>query len=165
MDASADRSTLDLADIDDEVANLTEEVVLVGEPVGSIIVRVGVEDSHAFEVVRSQKRGRIDSIANHLRVVVHLDRFADLVCAWREVDDGRVDSRGIAAAHARGLPTASVARSNSLVDGGSGVGVSSGICAEVLDNIAENLVAVLTLPHSVLGTIHGTKPESAARRC
>ena len=76
-----------LGEVDDEVANLTEEVVLVNPPVVTVVlVGVGIDDSHALEAGSGLDRGRADGIANKLSVVKLDNGLADDVGTGREVD-------------------------------------------------------------------------------
>ena len=103
--------------IDDEVPNLTEEVVLVGIPVVAVIViHVGIDDCDTLKRWCCLQHWQSDSITNKLRVIVLDDRPADDIGARRKVDESGNDSRRIAS-----LP-ASVARGYSVIDRNSVVG-------------------------------------------
>lgn len=78
--------------INDEVANLAEEVVLIGIPVGPcIIVGVAVHDCDALERWCGFDRRKIDSISDKLGVVQLNQRLADEVGTRRKVDKGWSD--------------------------------------------------------------------------
>lgn len=69
--------------VEDEVANLTEELVLVNVPILAIAsgdVGVRVEQGNPNELVAALDGRRIDGITDELRVVELYDRTADLVC-------------------------------------------------------------------------------------
>lgn len=77
------------SEIDNEVANLTEKVVLIGVPVGtSVSVWVGVNDSHAGEGSSGLENRQVGSITNELRVVVLDDWLGDDIGSRGEVNDG-----------------------------------------------------------------------------
>lgn len=84
--------------VDDEVADLAEEVVLVGEPVdASVSVRVCVNDGHADEASGGLQGWWLGEISDHLRVVVLGQWLADHVGSGGEVDETWGDSRGVTA--------------------------------------------------------------------
>ena len=55
-----------LGDVDDEVANLTEEVVLVGEPVVLPVVRVRVDNRHPLERRVGLEDGPVEGVTDEL---------------------------------------------------------------------------------------------------
>lgn len=133
-------------EINVEVSDLTEEVVLVGEPVDStIFIWVGIDDSHASEVGSGLEGWNVESITDHVGVVVLLQRSADHVRPWWEVDEGRCDSRRVAT-----LSTA-VAGSNGAVDGSSVVAGAIALGAEILD-VAIDLVVWVTISNLSLAS-------------
>jgi len=80
------------SEINDKVANLTEKVVLVGVPIVSVgFVWVRVNNGHTNKVCSSFESRRVDSIANHLGVVVLNNWSADKIRARRKVDDSGSD--------------------------------------------------------------------------
>jgi hypothetical protein len=125
--------------VNDEVADLTVEVVLVGEPVGTITtwdIRICVHDSHALEGGGSLDGGEVVDITNKLGVVVLDDGFAHSVGTSREVNDSRSCGRRVTAL------AASLAISNGLVDSRSVVSSTITNGTVVLD-VTEDLVGIL----------------------
>lgn len=105
-------------EIDNEVANRAEEVVLVGVPVGTVIVvRVGVDNSNTLESRSGLQSGNIERITNHLGVVVLDDGLGDNIGTGWEVNQSRSNSGRVA------VFSTAVARRDSLVNG---IGVISG---------------------------------------
>ena len=96
-------STIPLRDVENEIANLSEEVVLVGVPIGAVAiwyVRISINHSHALEVRAGKKRGGIVRVADHLSHVEHEDGGADDILPRWEVHhcwcrSGRVTVREI----------------------------------------------------------------------
>lgn len=124
-------------DVDDKVADLAVEVVLIGEPVGAIAtgdIRIRINQAHALEAGRGLQCGQVGGITNELSVVILNDRLADDVGTGREVDDGGSGSRRVAAL------AATAAVGNDFVDNIGVIGDTIALSSEVLD-IAENLVA------------------------
>jgi len=81
------RSRWHSSQVDDEVPNLTEEVVLVGVPVGSsVLIWIRVNDSDTLEACCSLYSWNGDGIANELCVVQLDDWLADEVVTRWEVD-------------------------------------------------------------------------------
>ncbi|CAI6089739.1 unnamed protein product [Clonostachys chloroleuca] len=124
-------------DVDLEVANLSEEVVLVGEPVVTgVSVRVGVDDSHALEVGTGLEGGDIRKITNQVGVVVGNDGLGDNVGTRGEVDESGSGGAGVAA------QTASVvASSDSSVDGNSVIRGTITLGTVVFDVAEDGVVA------------------------
>lgn len=80
--------------IDDNIADATEEVVLVGVPVAAVVlVGIGVNDSDTLERRGSLDDGHVEGISHDLGIVVLDDRLGDDISARREVDKSR-SSRG-----------------------------------------------------------------------
>lgn len=122
-----------------KVSDLTEEVVLVGKPVDStIFIWVGIDDSHASEVGSGLECWNVESITDHVGVVVLLQWSADHVRSWWEVDEGWCDSRRVAT-----LSTA-VTGSNGAIDGSSVVAGAIALGAVILD-VAIDLVVWVTI--------------------
>lgn len=122
--------------VDLEVADLTEEVVLVGEPVVAVgIVWVRVDDSHALEAGSSLEGRWVHGIANELGVVVLDDRLADEVGTRREVDNGGGDSGRVASL------TAAASGGDGVVDGISRVPRTSWVGTKVSDDVTVELVS------------------------
>ena len=99
MNTSTDRDRHG-RDVDNKVADLTEEVVLVGIPLCTATswnIWIGVKHGKALKVGGSLDDREIVRIANKLCVVVLNDRPANKVGTRREVDNGWFDGRGIAA--------------------------------------------------------------------
>jgi len=72
--------------INDEVSDLSEKVVLVGEPVdSSISIWVGIDESHSLEARGGLNSGKSDGISNKLGIVVLDDRSADNIGTRWEV--------------------------------------------------------------------------------
>ena len=95
-----------------EVPNLAEEVVLVRIPiVSTIVIRITVDDSNAYERWQSFDSGERRSITDKLGVVQLDDRLADSVCTLGKVYDGRSDSTRVTT-----LAT-SISISNGTIDG------------------------------------------------
>ena len=129
-----------------KVPDLTEEVVLVSKPVDStILIWVGIDDSHASEVGSCLQGWNVESIADHVGVVVLLQWSADHVRSWWKVDEGWCDSRRVAT-----LPTA-VAGSNGAVDGSSVVAGAIALGAKILD-VAIDLVVWITISNLSLAS-------------
>ncbi|CAG9998128.1 unnamed protein product [Clonostachys byssicola] len=123
-------------DVNLEVANLSEEVVLVGEPVVTGVgVRVCVNDSHALEVGTGLEGGDIREITNHVSVVVGNDGLGDNVGTRGEVDESGSGGAGVAA------KTASVvASSDGSVDGISVIRGTITLGTEVFDVTEDGVV-------------------------
>ncbi len=82
--------------VNDEVSDLTEEVVLVGVPIcPGIGIRVGVNNCDAYKIGSSFEDGQADGISDELRVVQLNNRLADNVGTGRKVDDGWGDGGGV----------------------------------------------------------------------
>lgn len=157
MNASTLRDRLS-GDVDDKVADLTEEVVLVHPPVGAIIfIRVGVDDGHAGERGSSLESRGVGSIAHELGVVVLNNRLADEVCAGREVDHSRSDGRRLA------VQATTSTRGDGAVDGICVVGDSITLGAKVC-NAAEDAVGVVTTKRHGTLTGDGGDPVAGAGR-
>ncbi|CAG9937310.1 unnamed protein product [Clonostachys rosea f. rosea IK726] len=124
-------------DVDLEVANLSEEVVLVGEPVVTGVgVGVGVDDSHALEVGTGLEGGDIRKITNQVGVVVGNDGLGDNVGTRGEVDESGSGGAGVAA------QTASVvASSDGSVDGNSVIRGTITLGTVVFDVTEDGVVA------------------------
>lgn len=76
--------------VDNEVADATEEVVLVGVPVAAVVlVGVGVNDSDSLERRGGLNDGHVEGISHDLGIVVLDDRLGDDIGARREVDKSR----------------------------------------------------------------------------
>lgn len=102
-----------VGDVNDKVADLAEEVVLVGVPLGAITarnVRIGVDDSKTFKVGQGFDDRKVSGVANELGVVVLDDRLADTIDAGREVDESGSNGRRVAAI------AASIASGDSCID-------------------------------------------------
>lgn len=139
-----------------EVANLTEEVVLVGEPIDTVVVGVRVNDGHALKVGSSLESRERGDITDELSVVVGNNGLGDDIGTRGEVDKSRSDGGGIAT-----LST-SVALADGGIDGSGIVGASIALCTVVLD-VAEDLVASgITESYSSL-TLNGAEPPRSAR--
>lgn len=86
-----------LSHIDDKVSDLTIEVVLVCVPILAIAIGnvwISVKKSQVtseVEVGRALNSGWVCGVTDHLSVIPHDDRAADLVGTSREVDDCRCD--------------------------------------------------------------------------
>lgn len=129
-----------------EVSDLTEKVVLVGKPIDStILIWVGINDSHASEVGSGLDGWNVESITDHVGVVVLLQWSADHVRSWWKVNQSRGDSRRVATL------SAAVAGSNGAIDGGSVVAGAIALGAEILD-IAVNLVVWVTISNLSLAS-------------
>ena len=138
-------------EVDLHIANLAEEVVLVGPPVAACaVIGVCIEHSHACEVGGSGDDRAIQSITDELSVVVHLNWRRDFVCTLGEVHDGRSDSGrvapGIVATTSNG---GTVRLADGLVDGGGVVSVTIADGSVILD-VAENLIVVVVAPDCAL---------------
>ncbi len=136
-----------LGQVEDEVADLAEELVLVDVPLRSRLARlVGarVEQRNALEFVAPLDGRRTVGIADELRVVELDDGRADLVGTWREVDDGAL-REGVAAVFATAsAPAASgfrVPAADCGVDCLRCVTLSRRVSAEVEDVAIELVVA------------------------
>lgn len=142
-------------DVDDKVANLAEEVVLVGPPVAAVIlVGISVNHGHAFKVGGGLESRRVDGITDHLGVVVGNDRLADAVGAGREVH--KTGSRGLRGA----AETTAVLVADGPVDG---LGIIGGAIAlgTVVLNIAEDLVVGrVGVEGSITLPLDGTEPPA-----
>ena len=80
--------------INDKVANLAVEVVLVGVPVGSIrLIGIRVNDSHALEARVCLDSRKVDSISDELSVIVLNDWTLDEICSRRKVYNRRSQRR------------------------------------------------------------------------
>lgn len=83
--------------VNDKVADLTEEVVLVRIPVRAVaVVRIRVNDSKACETGSGLNSRWVECITDELGVVQLLDGRADHVRSGGEVDDGGSDGRAVA---------------------------------------------------------------------
>ncbi|CAH0048977.1 unnamed protein product [Clonostachys solani] len=125
------------SDIDLEVANLSEEVVLVGEPVVTgISIRVRVDDSHALEVGTGLEGRDIREVTNQVGVVVGNDGLGDNVGTRGEVDESGSGGARVAA------QTASVvASSDGSVDGNSVIRGTITLGTVVFDVTEDGVVA------------------------
>lgn len=84
-------------EVDDKVANGAEEVVLVGVPIGAVIlVRVGVNHRHACKVGGCFDHRKINGITDYLSVVILDDGLRDNVCTGRKVNQSGSGGGGIA---------------------------------------------------------------------
>lgn len=84
------------SEVNNEVANLTEEVVLVGVPVvPGVVVWIGVDNGDTLERSRCLDSRDVDSIADKLGVVQLNEGCADEVGARWEVHNRRSDGRGV----------------------------------------------------------------------
>ncbi len=125
--------------VNNKVTNLAEEVVLIRKPVdSSILVRIGVNNSHAREAGSGLKSWGVDSIANHMSVIVLLQWRADHVNTWGEIYQCWCNGCRITT-----LSTAS-AGSDGIVDGDRVVSRAIALGTEVLD-IAINLEVRVTI--------------------
>lgn len=98
-------------EIDNEIADLAEEIILVGVPIDSPIgIWVWVEKSNTSEVWKSLDSGNRNCVANKLCVIELDNGFANPVCSRGEVDKSGSDRRWITS-----LTTTSTS-SNSSVD-------------------------------------------------
>lgn len=126
-----------LSEVKDEVANLTEELVLVDVPVLSVPswdIGVRVKQRNALELIAALNGRGIQCIANELSVVQLNDWAADLVSSRGEVDNGTL-TESIAALHAT-----AVAVFNSRIQGLGRVRVARVVGAIVVHHIAEEFV-------------------------
>lgn len=153
--------------VDVHVADLAEEVVLVGPPVATgRVVRVGVQDSHASELSGSCDDRAVGCVADQLGVVIHLNWLRNLVGAAGEVDNsrgdgGRVAPRVVAAASDSGA----VRVTDGLVDGFGVISVTV-TDGSVIFDVAENLVFGIISPDGSLA-LDGLHPVARRRlaRC
>lgn len=154
VDTSASLGT-QVGDVNDEVANLTEKVVLVGVPVGTVIlVRVRVDDSHADKAGSGLEGGNINGITNKLSVISLHNGLADHVSTGREVDEGRLGSLRVTA------ETATRAVGDSRVDG-IGVISRSVTLGTIVHHVAEDLVGAVVSKDGSLATSHVGQPVAA----
>lgn len=131
-------SNLGGRDINDKVADLAVEVVLVGVPIGAVAswdIGIRIDHAHTFKVCRSLENRHVQWITNELCVVVLDEGFADDVGTGGEIDERRSRCRRVAA-----LATA-IASSDDLVDNIGVISDAIALCTHLLD-IAENLVRV-----------------------
>lgn len=129
--------------VNDKIAYLTIEVILIGVPVISVRVWVRIDDGNAREAGRCFDCGNTNRIADELCVIVLDDRRADEVCSRWKVHKSRGYCSGIAAL------TAAVAISNGSVDCCGVVCGAISSCAIVLD-ITEDFVGRVAECHSAL---------------
>jgi len=146
------------SEIDFEVANLAEEVVLVGPPVAaSVVVRVRIQYGHTNERGCSSNDRAVDSIADDLSVIVHLDGCGDNVGALGEVDNSRSDGGRVAPrVMAATLDGGTLSIADGAVDSFGVVARTIAFGAVVLD-VTEDLVVVIT-PDRALA-FNGLHPE------
>lgn len=122
------------SEVDLEVANLAEEVVLVGVPVGAVVVvGIDVDDSHTLKVGSGLEDGEIVHITNHVSVVVRKDGLGDDIGTGRKVNKSGSDGSRVTA-----LAAATAIREGG-VDSRGVIGASITLGTVVLD-VAENLV-------------------------
>ena len=141
--------------VDLEVANLAEEVVLVGVPVGTVVVvRVDIDDSHTFEVGGGLQDGEVADITNHVGVVVGKKGLGDNVGTGREVNKSGSNSLRITTL------AAAVAVREGRVDGFGVIRASITLGAVILD-IAEDLVVGRVTKGNLTLTLDGREPPGA----
>lgn len=110
MNASAYRSRHS-GQVDDEVSDLSEEIILVGIPVGScIIIGIRVDHCNTLERRRCLYGRNGNSVADELSIIHLYDRFADEIGSGGKVNQRGRDRRRITA------PTASVPAGDGIVD-------------------------------------------------
>ena len=116
MNACASKPLAPLRDVHDEISNLAKEIVLVGVPVdcsiSHILIGIRIDDSYSVKRGAGKKGRHACGIANHLRVVVHRDWFANKIFARWEVYNGRRNGGGVTGRFA----TTSVAGRHGTVD-------------------------------------------------
>lgn len=135
-----------------EVANLAEEVVLVGVPVvASVVVGVGVDDGNAGKVGSRLDGRNVDSITNKLSVVVLDDGLGNKVGTRGEVDKSRRGSTGVTA-----LATATTV-SDGAVDS-IGIISSAVTSGAVILYVAEDLEVVAAVSNGTLALNVGEPP-------
>ena len=161
MNSCSSRASSPFANVNDEIADLTEEIVLICVPVGTAFeVRIGIDHSHSLEVLTSQKSWRFGCVAYHLSIVEHLNWLADHVLPWWKVGDGWVNGGGIALLEV-GQSTASVAVRYGFVDRVCVVGYTVTFGA-VVHNITKNsIVSLGVFPDCVFGVVDVRKPIAA----
>ena len=129
-------SSLGGRDVNDEVANLAVEVVLVRVPVGTVTtwdIGIGIDQAHTLEVRSGLEDRHVQWVTDELGVVVLNDGLADHVSAGREVDE-----RGCCGGRVASL-AATIAVSDDLVDDFSVIGRTVTLGSELLD-VTEDLV-------------------------
>jgi len=131
-------------EVNDKVADLTVEVVLVRVPVVTAIgIWITVNQSDALKARAGLESGDCDSITNQLSVVILDDWRAEKVGTRRKVDESWSGCARVTAL------TTTVARGDCRIDGGSVVSHTIALGAKVHD-IAVDLVASLTKCYSTL---------------
>ena len=127
------RSSRHRSDVNDEVSDLAIEIVLIGIPVDTVRVWVGIDDGDTRELGRCFDRWDGNRIANKLRVIVLDDRRTDQIRSRWKVNNSRGYSTRIAS-----LTAAAAIRNGVVYCRGIVCGAISS-CAIVL-NITEYLV-------------------------
>lgn len=130
-----------LREVNLKVADLAEEVVLIGPPVQACgVVRICVKDSHASEVRGCLQDGSVVWVANELSVVSHFDGCADGVHARRHVDKGGSNGPGIAPRIVGAAGNIAIGKIDSVLDG----------FARIARDGSEDTVSVAVPPGSAL---------------
>jgi len=144
----------DSSGVDDEVTNLTVEVVLVGEPVESVgSVRIRLDHEGALEVGSSQEGGEVVGISNKLCQIVLNQRGRNQVSSRGEEDKsgsdgGRVTSKTTSASWG----------GDGSIDGGGIIGDSVSASSKIFDITIDGVVTLVEVRGRTVLERRVTKP-------